>query len=172
MWLDIVLILVEAVAGHLVTITESVTMVKMRIHALPIVVATMMEYVKLDEEKTNIHVSMIADVIPTQYVNLSEEKPLVPVKTVPVVVEVVKHQVVIQILVKEEGHGIGQHLVVNLLNQVVILHEALSGLERNAHVLLAKLKNMDGVGGSDKKIVLELQEALLGTECNVYAQVK
>jgi hypothetical protein len=127
------LILVEVVTGRLVTTTESATMVKMRITVQRIVVATMMEYVNLVEEKTNIHVSMIADVIPTQYVNLTEEKLLVIVKTVPVVVEVVKHQVVAQILVKEEGHGIGQHPVVKL-NQVVIIH--LFGLAQSASATL------------------------------------
>ena len=58
-----------------------------------------------------------------------------------------KPQVGAQILAKEEDHGTGQHLVVNILHQVVIIHKVQDGLGQNVHVLKDKSVQMDGVGG-------------------------
>jgi hypothetical protein len=41
-------------------------------------------------------------------------------------------------LAQEEGHGTGQHQVVNLLNQVVVIQKVQDGQVPNAHVNLQK----------------------------------
>ncbi len=92
------LILVEVVTGCLVTTTVSVTMVKMPITAQRTVVATMMEYANLAEEKTNIHVSMIVDATLMGYVNLIEEKLLETAKIAPAEVREEIQEALIQLV--------------------------------------------------------------------------
>jgi hypothetical protein len=163
------LILVEAMeveAGHLVTTTEYATTLKMRITVRRIVVATTMEYVKLAEEKTSIHVSMIVDVTRMLSVNLTEGKLLVLAKIVPVAVGVIL--VVARTLVQEDGWGQG---AVNTLRVHVTIQTVRFGLGQNVHVPLDK-SALKGIAETRMKKIVYPPGALLGMTMldAVYAQ--
>jgi hypothetical protein len=159
---------VEVEAGVLVTTTESVTTVKMRNHALPIAVVTIMEVVNLAEEKMNIHVRTIVDVTTMEFVNLAEGKTIQHAEIAPVAA-VVERIVVAMIHALVAGWA---QVVVNILNEDVTTHKVQFGMERTAHVPLDK-SVLKGIAETRMKKTVYRPEVLHGMIGNtdVYVRV-
>ena len=132
-----------------VTTTESATTLKMRITVRLTADATMMEYVNLDEEKTNTHVSMIVDVTRMRYVNLTGGKPLVHVKIVRVI-QVAVILVGVQTPVQEGGWD---QVVVNILRVHATIQMVQFGQGQNVHAPLDKSALKDIAEMPMKRIV-------------------